>query len=482
MNYGMIRYVLGWIVALQSVFMLFPAVTGIVYGEGNATLIFLTCAAVCALIGFLMVRKRPEKTAFFAREGFIMVSLSWIVMALIGAVPFYVSGAIPSFVDALFETVSGFTTTGATILNDVEALPYSLLLWRSFTHWIGGMGVLVFMLAILPMAGGHSMYLMKAESPGPTVSKLVPNMRKTAMFLYGVYLVMTVTQFLLLITLGDMPVFDAICTAAGTAGTGGFGVKNDSLASYTVAAQMITTVFMLLFGVNFVAYFFILKKRFAAAFKLEEVRWYFGIYLIVSLLVFINVMVTTGGPIFDTLHHVFFQTASIMTTTGFSTLDYGSLWPQFSQMLILLLTCMGACAGSTGGGFKVSRVVMNLKNISGNLSQMLHPRRVKVLKMDGKPIESETISTLQSFVFVYILILMLSTIILAFDGFDMTTNLTAALTTLNNVGPGLGAVGPAGNFADFSAVSKLVCIFNMLAGRLEIFPLLLLLIPKTWKK
>ena len=481
MNYKMIRYVLGWVVALQAVFMLFPATVGIVYGEGYETGIFLSVAAICAACGFLMVRKKPQKTAFFAREGFIVASLSWIVMSLIGSVPFWVSGAIPSFADALFETVSGFTTTGASVLSNVEALPHCLLLWRSFTHWIGGMGVLVFMLAILPMAGGHSMYLMKAESPGPTVSKLVPNMRKTALFLYGVYLAMTVMQFVLLVLVGDMPVFDAICTAVGTAGTGGFGIKNDSMASYTVAAQLITTVFMVLFAVNFVAYFFILKKRFKAAFKLEELRWYFGIYFLISALIVVNLMLTSGGELFSNIHHVLFQTASVMSSTGFSTVDFG-VWPPFSQVLMLVLMFIGACAGSTGGGFKVSRIVINFKNLRGNLAQMLYPRRVKVIKMDGKPIERETVLTLHSFMFVYLVILVMSVIVLSLDGFDFTTNFTASLATLNNIGPGLGHVGPSGNFADFSVLSKLMCTFNMLAGRLELFPLVLLMIPKTWKK
>ncbi len=481
MNYGIIRYVIGWVIALQGAFMLIPAVTALVYAEYTLALIFVACAAASALVGFLMVRNRPKKTAFYAREGFVMVTLCWLVMALIGTIPFFVSGEIPSFVDALFETVSGFTTTGASILTDVESLSHSMLMWRSFTHWIGGMGVLVFMLAILPMAGGHSMYLMKAESPGPSVSKLVPNLRKTAVYLYAIYIVMTIVQFVLLVTVGRMPVFDAICIAFGTAGTGGFGVKADSIASYTIAAQAITAIFMVLFAVNFAAYFLILKKRFKAAVMMEEVRGYFAIYFGVSALIVINLMLTKGGSLGMTIHEVFFQTASVMSSTGFATVDYDQ-WPQFARCMMVLLMCIGACAGSTGGGFKVSRVLMCLKNVGKSLSQMLHPRRVKVLKMDGKAIEQETLGSLHTYVFMYVAIIFVATILLSLDDFDLTTNLTAVIATLNNTGPGLNMVGPAGNYAAFSDTSKIVLVFSMLAGRLEIFPLLLTMIPATWKK
>jgi len=481
MNYGIIRYITGWVVALQAAFMVFPVIVGIVYGEGLEALIFIACAAVCATAGYFMVRNKPKRTAFYAREGFVMVASSWLVMSLIGAVPFFASGAIPSFVDALFETVSGFTTTGASILRNVEALPYCLLFWRSFTHWIGGMGVLVFMLAILPMAGGHSMYLMKAESPGPSVSKLVPNIRKTALFLYAIYFVMTVVQFVLLVTVGGMPIFDAICSSFGTAGTGGFGVKADSFTSYSVSAQLITTIFMLLFGVNFNVYFLLLRRQFKAAAMMEELRWYFMIYFGISALIVANLMFTRGGSLLDTIHHVFFQTASVMTTTGFATVNF-DLWPSVSCALMVLLMCIGACAGSTGGGLKVSRLVMYVKGVGKELSKMLHTRRVKVLKMDGKAIESGTLSNLHVYLFCYVAILVGSTILLSLDGFDLKTNFTAAVATFNNIGPGLGMVGPVGNFADFSDFSKIVCVFNMLAGRLEIFPLVLMFIPATWKK
>ncbi len=481
MNYGIIRYVLGWLMVIEGAFMLLPALVSATYHEGTHAIVFLACALLCAAIGALLVIKKPKNTTFYAREGFVMTALSWIVLSLVGTVPFVVSGEIPSFVDALFETVSGFTTTGASILTDVEALSHGMLFWRSFTHWIGGMGVLVFMLALLPMAGGHSIYLMKAESTGPNVSKLVPNMRKTAAFLYTIYLAMTVLQFVLLVTAGGMSVFDAICTAFGTAGTGGFGIKNDSFASYTVAAQLIVTVFMFLFGVNFNFYFLLLHKRFKDAFKMEEIRWYVILFVGVSLLIAANLWFTNGGSIPMTLHTVFFQTSSVMTTTGFSSTDF-ALWPAASQILMVLLMCIGACAGSTGGGFKVIRTMLLWKSARKEFSHMLHPRNVKVIKVDGKTVERDTIGVLGVYLFCYVAITALSAILLSFDGFDFTTNFTAAIATVNNIGPGLGAVGPAGNFAAYSDPSKLVCVFNMLVGRLEIFPMLLLFIPATWKK
>ncbi len=481
MNYGIVRYVIGWLMVVEGAFMLLPSLTSLIYSEGTDALIFLACALVCAAIGALLVMKKPRKTTFYAREGFVMTALSWIVLSLIGTIPFVVSGAIPSFVDALFETVSGFTTTGASILTNVEALPHGMLFWRSFTHWIGGMGVLVFMLAILPMAGGHSMYLMKAESTGPNVSKLVPNLRKTALFLYGIYSALTVFQFILLVTVGQMPLFDAICMAFGTAGTGGFGVLNDSIASYTVAAQLIITIFMFLFGVNFNFYFLALHKRFKTAFLMEEVRWYLILYVGVSLLISANLWLTNGGSIPMTLHTVFFQTASVMTTTGFATTDF-ALWPAVSQVLMVLLMCIGACAGSTGGGLKVSRLLLLGKSVKKELSHMIHPRNVKVVKMDGKAVERDILGVLCVYLFCYVAILLVSTVLLALDGFDFTTNFTASIATFNNIGPGLSTIGPTGNFAAFSPLSKIVCVFNMLAGRLEIFPMLLLFAPGTWKK
>ncbi len=461
--------------------MSLPMVTAFLYGEVKDALVFLVCGAISAMIGFFMKRAKPKKQAFYAKEGFVATAASWIVLSLIGAIPFVVSGAIPSFVDALFETVSGFTTTGASILTDVEAMPHGMLLWRSFTHWIGGMGVLVFMLAVLPMAGGHTMYLMKAESPGPTVSKLVPNMRKTAAFLYVTYALLTVVQLVLLLVVGKMPLFDALCSAFGTAGTGGFGVKADSFASYTVAAQIITTVFMVLFGVNFNAYFLLFRKRIKDFLAMEELRWYFGLYGGISLVIILNLLWTSGGDVATTVKDVFFQTASVMTTTGFATVDF-NLWPTASCVLMLTLMCVGACAGSTGGGFKVARVMLLFKSGGKELSRLLHPRSVKVIKSDGKAVERDTMSNLHAYLFWYVVIIMVMTVLIAFNGFDFKTTFTSVIATFNNIGPGLGEVGPMGGFTAFSPFSKIVFTIGMLAGRLEIFPLLLLFTPATWKK
>ncbi|MBQ4617954.1 MAG: TrkH family potassium uptake protein [Clostridia bacterium] len=490
MNYRIIRYVSGVIVLLEGLFLLFPALVSLVYAEYPDMGVFLGLAAVYTLFGFLMIRKKPQQQAFFAKEGFVMVALSWIVLSVLGALPFVLSGAIPSFTDALFETVSGFTTTGASILTD--ALPngmllrYGMLFWRSFTHWIGGMGVLVFMMALLPMAGGQGMYMMQAESTGPAVSKLVPSIRKTAALLYLIYFVMTVVQFVLLITVGKMPIFDAICSSMGTAGTGGFGVTSASFACYSTEAQAITTIFMVLFGINFNAYFLLLRRRFKEAFKMQEVRWYLFIYVGLTAVVIANLTAMgqlIGGDFWQTVHHAFFQTASVMTTTGYATVDF-AVWPQAAMMLMCLLMFIGACAGSTGGGVKVSRLMLYVKYAASGFSRMLHPRRVKVLKMDGKAVGSDTFRALHVFLFCYVAIFIVSTIVLAFDsvGYDLETNATATLATLNNIGPGLGAVGPTGNFAAYSDVSKWMMCFNMLAGRLEIFPILLFFIPATWKK
>lgn len=464
--------------------MVLPAFVALLYAEYTDTGVFLACAAVFSLLGFLLIRRKPNKQAFFAKEGFVMVALSWLMLSLLGALPYVFSGAIPSFMDALFETVSGFTTTGATILTDVEAMSHGMLFWRSFTQWVGGMGVLVFMMAILPTVGGKGMYLMQAESTGPSVSRLMPSIRKTSMFLYIVYFAMTLIQLVLLLTAGEMPLFDAVCNALSTAGTGGFSVRNDSFASYTATAQIITTVFMVLFGIHFNFYFLLLHRRFKDACHMQEVRWYLLIYIGVSALVVWNLLATFGGDAGETVRHALFQTAAAMTTTGYAVTDYANtaVWTPFSVMLLLVLMFVGGCAGSTVGGIKVSRVVLYVKHAASGFSRMLHPRRIKVLKMDGKEVPSDTIRALHVFLFCYVAIFIVSTVVLSLDGFDLTTNATATFATLNNIGPGLGNVGPASSFADYSVLSKLMMCFNMLAGRLEIFPLVLMLIPATWKK
>ena len=478
MNYSIIIYILGWVMTFEAGFMLFPCLIALIYNE-KAGFVFLGCAVAAAIVGRILTLKKPKNNLFYAKEGFVAVALSWILLSIVGAVPVYLSGAIPDIIDALFEIVSGFTTTGASILGDVESLPRCVMFWRSFSHWIGGMGVLVFLLAILPLTGGHNIHLMRAESPGPSVGKLVPRMRKTAIVLYVIYTVMTIAEIIFLIA-GKMPVFDSICISFGTAGTGGFGIRNDSAAGYSSYAQIVITVFMMLFGVNFNFYFLLLVKRFRDAIKMEEVRWYFIIYFGSVLAITANI--TKNAVDFaDNLKHAAFQTASIMTTTGFSTMDFDA-WPQFSRALLLLLMFIGACAGSTGGGIKVSRIIIYIKYFLKELSYSIHSRNVKVIKSGNKAIESSTIRIANGFLVAYLIIMLFSFMLITFDGFDLETSFTAVAATINNIGPGLGKVGPACNFSGFSYLSKIVLIFDMLAGRLELFPMLILFAPKTWKR
>ncbi len=476
MNYGIIGYILGRVIAIVSAAMLLPWAVSLIYKE-NVGVIFLLCAIIFGAVAAIFIRNKPKNMAFYAREGFVVVALSWIVMSVIGAIPFVASGEIPNIVDALFEIVSGFTTTGSSILTDVESLSRCMLFWRSFSHWIGGMGVLVFILAILPMAGGQNIYLMRAESTGPSVGKLVPKIQKTAFLLYAIYTVMTLSHLVLLL-IGRVPVFDAFCLSFGTAGTGGFGVLGDSFASYSPFAQNATTIFMLLFGVNFNFYFYILNRRFKNALAMDDVRWYFTIYVAASVIITVN-LILSGQ--FGGLREVLFQTSSIMTSTGFASADF-NLWPSLSRALMIMLMFTGACAGSTGGGMKVSRFVIYFKTVAKEIRQLAHPRSVKILKMDGKPIEHDVIRIVNVYLCSFILVFATSFVLVLTDNFDLTTSFTAVAATLNNIGPGLNMVGPTGSFADFSILSKLVFIFDMLAGRLEIFPMLLLFSPNTWKK
>ena len=407
------------------------------------------------------------------------VALSWIVLSITGAIPFVLSGAIPHPIDAIFETVSGFTTTGASILTEVESLPRSILFWRSFSHWIGGMGVLVFLLSLLPLAGGYHMNLMRAESPGPSVSKLVPKVQSTAKILYSIYLGMTVLQIIFLL-LGRVPLFDTLCITFGSAGTGGFGIKNDSLGSYSTYCQVVTTIFIILFGVNFSAYYLILTKKFKAAFHIEEIRYYFGIILAAIILIAINTRHMFSG-FAQAFQQSAFQVGSIITTTGYSTTDFNQ-WPALSKTILVLLMFIGACAGSTGGGIKVSRIVLLLKAARKEFQLYLHPNAVKKIKMDQKTVPHETLRSTNIFLSVYLVIFCASVLLISLDNFDLITNFTSVAATLNNIGPGLEIVGPMGNFSSFSYLSKSVLIFDMLAGRLEIFPLLLLFFKNTWKK
>lgn len=478
MNYQIIIFIIGWILKIEGTFMLLPILTGIIYKESSLWA-FVINGAICILLGVLMTWKKPKHQHFYIREGFVTVALCWIVLSLMGAIPFLLTGTIPNFIDALFETVSGFTTTGASILPEVESLPRCVLFWRSFTHWIGGMGVLVFLLALLKMVDGSHMNLMRAESPGPSVSRLVPTVRSTAKILYSIYIVLTVLEMLLLLV-GGMPLFDALTTAFGTAGTGGFGIKNDSIAGYSTFLQVVITIFMILFGVNFNIYYLALIKKWKQIYKNEELRWYLIVIASAILLIGWNIR-----GVYDTfgkaLQQSAFQVASIITTTGFATADFNE-WPEVSRTLLIMLMFVGASAGSTGGGIKVSRFIILLKSSAKELLQYLHPRQVRKIQMDGKPVEHEVVRNVNVYMMIYVLIFSFSVLFLAIDGHDLITNFTAVAATLNNIGPGLELVGPSANFSLFSYPAKIVLIFNMLAGRLEIFPLLLLFFKETWKK
>ena len=478
MNGSMIFYIIGWLLIFEAAFMVLPCGVAIAYGEVDGWS-FLITILFCLSIGWLLTRRQPKNKVFYVREGFVCVAIGWLVLSVMGAVPFVVSGSIPNLVDALFETVSGFTTTGASILSDVERLPRCILFWRSFTHWIGGMGVLVFILSILPLTGGYHMSLMKAESPGPSVNKLVPKVQSTAKILYAIYIVLTLLEIFFLM-IGGMPLFDAFTTAFGTAGTGGFGIKNDSIAGYSPYLQVVVTVFMILFGVNFNVFFLLLMRKPKQALLLEELRYYLLIILVSVLVVTISIM-NLYSSIWEALRHAAFQVASIITTTGFATTDF-NLWPEISRTILLMLMFIGACAGSTGGGIKVSRFVILFKTVKKELLQYVHPKSIRRISMDGHVVEHEVVRSVNVFLITYILTFALSVLLLALDGHDLITNFTAVAATLNNIGPGLELVGPTQNFGIFSDGVKLLLAFDMLAGRLELFPLLLLFVPSTWKR
>jgi len=463
---------------LQGGFLIAPLITGLMYNE-NVLFAYLGAAVLCGLVGWAMSAKKPENTRIYAREGFATVALCWVALAVTGAVPFTLSGEIPYFVDSLFETISGFTTTGATILGDVEALSHASLLWRSLTHWVGGMGVLVFMLAIVPLAGGSTIYLMRAESPGPSVNKLSPHMRDTATILYTIYFGLTLAEIVLLL-FGGMSLFDAVNTALATAGTGGFGVWNDSIAHYhSFYLQGVISIFMILFGINFSVYFLMLTKKFRQAFQIEELWLYLGVIAASTVAIAFNIRHLFAN-MFESVHHALFQVASIITTTGFATVDFDQ-WPAFSRSVLVLLMFIGACAGSTGGGMKCSRILLMLKSIKKEMSFLIHPRSVRVIQMDGRRVPHEVMRSVNVFMFAYTLLFIVSVLLLALTGNDLITNFTAVSATLNNVGPGLAMVGPTCNFSFFSPFSKFVLMFDMLAGRLELFPMLLMLAPHTWK-
>ncbi|MCD7859263.1 MAG: TrkH family potassium uptake protein [Firmicutes bacterium] len=483
MNYKMIGRLLAQTLLVEALFMIPALVVSLCGGETAAALGFALSIAIAALAGgglWLACRKGPR--ALNAREGFVCVAISWIVLSLVGCLPFYLSGEIPRLIDAFFETVSGFTTTGASILSDVESLSNGAKYWRSFTHWLGGMGVLVFLLALDPGSGkgsGFTMHLLRAESPGPDVGKLVPKMRKTAAILYRIYIGLTLLDIAFLL-LGKMPLLDAVCTAFGTAGTGGFGIRNDSIAGYSSYVQWVTTVFMLLFGVNFSCYYLLLPRQIRSVFRDEELRLYLGIVGCSIVLIVLNLRgyyATLG----ETVRQAAFQVASIITTTGFATTDF-DLWPSFSKTILLALMVVGACAGSTGGGIKVARVLLLFKSLKRNIRQIMHPRAVQVVRSSQRVVDEKVLDNTHAYLAAYGFILVLSVIVISLDGFSTGTNISAVLACFNNIGPGLEAVGPSCNYSGFGVLSKLVLILDMLAGRLEIFPILVLLSPGTWKQ
>lgn len=457
--------------------MILPCIVAIIYHESEG-FIYLCVATACILIGFLITLKKPTEHLIYLREGCIATALSWIIMGMAGAVPFVLTHEIPSYTDALFETISGFTTTGASILNDVEAFSHTSLMWRSFTHWIGGMGVLVFIIAIIPMSGGSNINLMRAESPGPSVGKLVPKIRYTARLLYIFYFGLTLLQFILLV-IARMPVFDALNTAFATAGTGGFGIKNDSLAGYSVTIQWITTIFMILFGINFNAYYFLFFSNIKKVFEMEEIRYYLGVILASIGFISFNIL-SMCSNVWDAVTKASFQVASIISTAGFSTTDF-DMWPTASKTILVLLMFIGACAGSTGGGMKVSRFIIMFKTIIKEFHSYIHPHSVRKIKMDGKSVEHDVVRSVNVYFFTFIVVFVASVFILSFENFDLTTNFTAVASCINDVGPGLSMVGPTHNFSCFNTLSKYVLMFDMLAGRLELFPLLILFHPLAWK-
>ena len=477
MNYGRIVHILGILLQVEGFLMALPLLVAFLYGE-SCWWALASAMAGAILLGTLLRIKKPAKERIHAKEGFVITALSWIVLSLVGAVPFWISGEIPNAVDAIFETASGFTTTGASILTDIEAMSHGLLFWLSLTHCIGGMGVLVFILAI-SSSRADDMYLMKAESPGPSVEKMLPKVRQTAMILYGIYLGLTILNILLLLIFG-MPAFDAFCISFGDAGTGGFGVRNDSIAGYSTPCQIIITVFMFLFGINFKLYVLILFRKFKDILKCEEIFWYAIIYTIAVGFVVFGILKDVGD--FGTaLKDGAFQVSSIMTTTGYSTTDF-NLWGTMPKFVLVLVMFIGACAGSTGGGLKVSRCVLWFKQVKSELSHFLHPRSVKKIRLEGKAVEKDTLRTTNVFLMAYLFVFVVSMFLISFDGFDLETTFTAVAATQNNIGPGLGEVGPLGGYSAFSGMSKIVMIFDMIAGRLEMFPMLILFAPSTWRR
>ena len=480
MNKRLMFHLIGNVVRMAGALMVLPLIVSVIYGGSDAIPI-LSAMIITVAAGTALSLIRPKRDTLRAREGFAVVAFSWILVSFFGGLPFYFSGYVPSLIDCFFETVSGFTTTGATILTDVEALPRGLLFWRSFTHWAGGMGVLVLSLALIPKMGARSIHLMRAESPGPSTDKLVPRVANNAKILYEIYVALSIFMVAALLVCG-MNLYDALVHMFGAAGTGGFGTYATSIAHFdSVAVDIVVGVFMALFGVNFSLYYFLIHRNWRAALGNSEFRWYAGILLTVSAIIAVNIMPLYNGNFFTALRYSFFQASSVMTTTGYATADF-DLWPQLSRVLLVMLMFIGASAGSTGGGIKVVRVQLLLKSMVRDIRRTVHPKSVNTIKLDGHTVDENILSGVEGFFFAYVLILVVATVVVSLDGFSFETNVTAVIATLSNIGPGLGMVGPTGNFAAFSNLSKIVLSLCMLIGRLEIFPILMLFDPDAWKR
>lgn len=480
MNYRMVFKFIGNVLVYESLLLLFPFAVALYYGDGDSTA-FLITASIMLPISLLLRRIKIKDNEMYEKEGFLIVGICWIVISAVGAIPFVISGAIPSFIDAFFETVSGFTTTGATLLTEIQSLPRGILFWRSFTHWIGGMGFLIFVLALAPSLGSNTIYLLRAESPGPNPGKIVPKLKETAKILYVIYFVLTVIQTILL-KIAGLSMYDSIIHAMGTAGTGGFSNMNASIAAYNnPTVEWIITIFMIIFGVNFALYFQILKGNIKNFFESEELKYYLLMIGLSTLIISINILDINGGRIGESIRQAAFQVTSIISTTGYATTDF-NLWPTLSKVVLLFLMISGAMAGSTAGGVKTTRIVIILKSIRRGIDKILHPKRVQSVKMDGKVVEEETITGVLLFIGAYIVIAFIAVLIVSFDNLDLVSTTTSVLTCISNVGPGLEVVGPTGNFSVFSPLSKLVLSFCMLAGRLEIYPMLIMFSKSIWKK
>ncbi|MGN0448507.1 MAG: TrkH family potassium uptake protein [Acutalibacteraceae bacterium] len=479
MNRRMVIYLVGKIIQLEAALMIPALITSFIYKE-KCSVHFIITIIIALALGFIMAKiSRPKNKVIYAKEGFVITALCWLVLSAIGALPFFLSGEIPSYIDAFFETVSGFTTTGASILTDIESLSRGILFWRSFTHWVGGMGVLVFVMAIMKNVSDRPIHILRAESPGPIIGKLVPKMKQSTRILYIIYLVLTLAELVLLFA-GGMPLYDSIIHTFGTAGTGGFGIKADSIASYSPYCQWVITAFMLLFGVNFNIYFLLLVKKWKSILKSEELKTYFAIVLCSVTLIAVNI-----APRFqnvgDAIRHSAFQVASIISTTGFSTDDF-NLWPTLSKTILFLLMFIGACAGSTAGGLKVSRLIILFKSIKSEFKKLIHPRSVTAMKIEGKPLDKNTVSSVSNYLAVYCALYCGMVLLISFEPFDIETTVSAVSACFNNIGPALGAAGPASSYADFTCFSKIILSLAMLLGRLEIYPVILTILPSTWTK